>query len=250
MLKKPTIILIVLSLVSILILAVPQSALAVPGQCPSGYTYIAKFNWQNSWVPEPGDPPGVVTVTGDAQTGSWTSLVDIGVMVVSDGKTGGPGGGEPIFVEIYYPIRPTYSGTYDASDMLPPQNPPRDISNLVFCGQAYPVTLASFTTRANRGTVTIDWVTATEVNTVGFYLYRSATENGPQMQVNANLIAAQGDGVTGGSYRLTDAPGYGTFYYWLVDVDYSGQTSLHGPVVVKVLPAIRQPVSLPSLPGQ
>jgi len=249
-LKKPTFILIALSLVLTLILAVPQSALAVPGECPTGYTYLVKFNWNNGWVIEHGDPIGVVTVTGDALSGSWTANALIDYLVISDGHEGGPGGpGAPIWVEIpYNPARS--SGTYDASWMLPPQDPTRNISNLVFCGAAYPVTLASFTAQSNRGTVTIKWTTATEINTAGFLVYQSTSADGPQVQVTANLVASQGGGITGASYTLTNNPGYGTFYYWLKDVDYSGQSSLHGPVVIKVLPAIRLPVYQPSLPVQ
>jgi len=255
-LKKPTLILIALSLISILILAVPQSALAVPGFCPSGYTYIAKFNWNgpenpgpDGWYPENGDTPGVVWLIGDDKSGTWESNVLISVMVMTDGRN--QGGGDPLWGEKYYNPPTKGPEPYDHSLMgYDDHGNLRDISNLVFCGSPYPVTLASFAARANRGTVTIDWITATEINTTGFLLYRSTTADGPQVQLTENLIAAQGSGVTGASYRVTDTPGYGIFYYWLRDVDYSGQSSLHGPIIVNVLPAIRQPVSLPSLPGQ
>lgn len=250
-LKKPTILVTILSLVIIFVLAVPQSALAVPGECPSGYTYIAKFNWSDEygWIPEAGDPPGVVTVTGDLLSGSWESTVLISVMVMTDGRQ--QGGGDPLWGEQYYDPSTMGPEPYDHSLMgYDDQGNLREISNLVFCGSSYPVTLASFTAQASRGTVTVNWITATEINTVGFFLYRSATAGGPKVQVNANLLAAQGNGVSGASYRFTDTPGNGTFFYWLADVDYSGQSYLHGPVVVKVFPVIRQPISLPSLPGQ
>lgn len=247
-LKKPTLIMIVLSLVAILILAVPQSALAVPGVCPASYTYITKYDWEGgTWVVDSGSPNVITFLPGsNAYTGTWTSSVDISAFVMTDGKYDH----DPVWGAYYYPEGTRGPNSYDSGDMLPPRDPHKAISNVVFCGSPYPVTLVSFTTQANRGTVTIDWNTSTEINTAGFLLYRSTTLFSPQVQVNANLIAAKGDGVTGAGYRITDSPGYGTFYYWLMDVDYSGQTILHGPVMVRVLPAVRQPVSLPNLPGQ
>lgn len=256
-LKKPIFILTILSLVLTLLLAMPQAALAVPGVCPSNTTYIVKYDWNgpdddgpDGWYLASGNKAGVVTVTGDAQTGTWVSAILISHVIISDGHAGGPGGpGEPIWVD-WPVVPPDTSGEYDASWMLPPQNPPRDISNLVFCSDSFPVSLASFTAHASRGMVTIDWVTATEINTAGFILHRSMTADGSRVQVTQSLVAAQGNEVTGASYRITDAPGYGTFYYWLEDVDYSGQSGMHGAVVVKVLPAIRQLVDRPNMPGQ
>jgi len=259
-LKKPTFLLIVLSLVLTLVLAVPQTALAVPGVCPEGTDLIAKYEWNgpdnegpDGWYfekyydiitfgpDEDGDGP-------DAQNGSWDSGgFDIDAVVITDGKLNG------ISVTWTYegnPPFPTNFGYYHASDMLPEVNPTRDISNILFCGDIFPVTLAAFSAQANRGIVTVKWVTATEINTAGFIVYRSTTRAGPRVQATAPLIAAQGDGVTGASYSVTDSPGYGTFYYWLEDVDYSGQSSLHGPVVVNVLSPIRLPAYRPSLPGQ
>lgn len=245
-LKKPTFILIALSLVFTLVLAVPQSALATPGFCIGGATLIAR--WNVSVSPPILEEGGGVTISGDNVSGTWSSSFPISVMVLTDGH-------DPITHDVIWGfvdyVPPATSGNYDYSMMgVDSHGNYHNISNLTFCGSTTPVTLASFTARANRGAVTMDWVTATEINTAGFLLYRSTTETGPQVQVTANLIAAQGNGVTGAIYTVTDTPGYGTFYYWLKDVDYSGQSSLHGPVVVTVLPAIRLPVYRPSLPGQ
>jgi len=253
-LKKPIFMFVVLSLVLTIAFAVPQSALAVPppDECPPGTSLIAKYNWNG---PDDEGPDGwifekyydVITITGDAYSGTWDSgSILIEAVFLKDGNT--PDGQEISWL-YEYPEGVT-SGSYFASDMTPPQDPPHAISHISFCGNTFPVSLTSFNARANRGIVAIDWLTATEINTAGFILYRSTTVNGPRVQVNAFLIAAQGNQVTGAYYRITDTPGYGTFYYWLKDVDYSGQSALHGPAVVKVLPAIRQPVVRPSLPVQ
>lgn len=245
-LKKPTFLLVILSLVLTLVLAVPQSALATPSYCPSGYTRVAYYQWTDAgYVIEDGTMGDIITFdpTSTAEWGRWWVTnppydIKIYMVVFTDGQ-------QQYTDHIDYP-----DGTYGPEVFYITWDPPHAISNIAFCVPNTPVTLANFNARTSRGTVTINWVTATEINTAGFLLYRSTTVDGSQVQVTANLIAAQGSGVTGASYGITDNPGYGTFYYWLKDVDYSGQNGLHGPVIVKVLPAIRQPVYRPSLPSQ
>lgn len=253
-LKKPIYIITILSLMFAVMLAVPQPALAVPGRCPAGTSYITKYNWSNgSWVVDSHDPDFITFGPDedgdgpDAQDGSWNSgVVLIQAVVITDGFYNH----QVITVTYYY--NPAVSfGYYHAADMLnqPPNHPPHDISNIVFCGDTTPIELASFTAQASRGRVGLEWVTATELDTAGFTLFRSDTEGGTRVQVTPQLIAAQGSGVTGASYSFIDYPGNGTFYYWLSDVDYSGQSGLHGPIAVRVYPTIRLPEYRPSMPG-
>jgi hypothetical protein len=111
------------------------------------------------------------------------------------------------------------------------------------------ITLAGFGCAASRQEVTVSWVTGTELNNAGFNLYRSLTPAGPQMKVNGALLRAVGEGVSGASYSFVDRPGYGVFYYWLEDVDYSGRTTLHGPAAVTVKTPYRLPAYRPVIPG-
>lgn len=110
------------------------------------------------------------------------------------------------------------------------------------------VDLMDFSAGARHGNVTVKWTTGTEINNAGFNLYRSSSELGSRTRLNSALIAARGDAVSGGFYSFMDAPGYGTFYYWLEDVEASGSATLHGPVKVSVGPSIRLPVSRPAAP--
>jgi len=261
-----------------LVLAVPQSVLAVPGACPSGYTQVAKWEWPQGddgegpptvhegmtiyFSPFEGDPAyaGDDSYVGqgpNGRVGHWATFegdeppadaILIDLVVMTDGRENG--GGDAVYYEyLFNPAVP--EADYDAYRyLLDAGGKSRAISNLVFCTTEWQVSLSSFSASASRGTVALDWVTATEIDNAGFMLYRSTTADGPQTQVTANLVAAKGNDLTGASYRVTDTPGYGTFCYWLKDVDYSGQSSLHGPIVVKVLPAIRLPALRPSLPGQ
>jgi hypothetical protein len=83
--------------------------------------------------------------------------------------------------------------------------------------------------------VVVEWSTASELDTVGFNIYRSDTPTDPGILVNADLIPASDDAQTGGDYSYTDkdiVPGQ-VYYYYLEDVSAHGATNRHGPVEVK-----------------
>jgi hypothetical protein len=83
--------------------------------------------------------------------------------------------------------------------------------------------------------ITVEWTTASEVDVVGFNLYRSESPDGLYTQVNPALIPGSNDPVTGGKYRYVDsnvAPGR-TYYYKLEDVDLNGAKTMHGPIEVR-----------------
>jgi hypothetical protein len=82
--------------------------------------------------------------------------------------------------------------------------------------------------------VTVEWSTASELNTAGFNILRGDTANGPFTRLNAEVIPASPDPLVGGTYVFTDtrvAPGQ-TYYYQLEEVEFSGSTSPQGTVTV------------------
>ena len=84
-------------------------------------------------------------------------------------------------------------------------------------------------------TVTVEWSTASELNTAGFNLYRGESQDGPFTRINAELIPASPDPLIGGSYIYTDtgvAAGR-TYYYQLEDVETSGAATIQGVVQVR-----------------
>jgi hypothetical protein len=111
------------------------------------------------------------------------------------------------------------------------------------------VTLSSFSCGTSRQEVAINWSTGTELNNAGFNLYRSETPAAPSVKINPKMLAAVAEAVSGADYSFTDAPGYGTFYYWLEDVELSGRTMLHGPISVTIKAPYRAPMFRPALPG-
>lgn len=86
--------------------------------------------------------------------------------------------------------------------------------------------------------ILIEWQTATEIDTIGFNLYRADQIEGPYQKLNASLILAANDPLRGGSYHYVDAIGMPNriYYYQLEDVDTQGKTTRHEPVSVQVHP--------------
>ncbi|KPL80608.1 DUF7507 domain-containing protein [Herpetosiphon geysericola] len=98
------------------------------------------------------------------------------------------------------------------------------------------ISLVSFAALASGNAVDLHWVTGSEVNTLGFQLYRSTTPNrNDATRVTTSLIPSQG--ATGGSYRMTDTQAtgpLGQWSYWLEEVELNGQTTWYGPVTVRM----------------
>ena len=118
------------------------------------------------------------------------------------------------------------------------------------------VELASFGATAQGSAILLEWETATELDNLGFNVYRSQAAEGERVQLNPALIPAQNPGsVLGATYSFLDeaaAPGV-TYYYWLEDVDANGAATLHGPVSGQVQPLWRllpaRPRLAPVVPG-
>jgi len=80
---------------------------------------------------------------------------------------------------------------------------------------------------SQHASVNIEWTTASELNTVGFNVYRRESLEGPETRINPELIPASTDPLQGGSYQFIDKsvkPGL-TYYYELEDVEMDGVTN-------------------------
>lgn len=110
-------------------------------------------------------------------------------------------------------------------------------SNIVdlTCG-ALGVFLLSFTAQPDNNAIRLDWETASELNNVGFNVYRGASADGTDREL-LDFVPSQGPGSNQGfSYRYddTDVEVGQTYWYWLEDIDQNGATTLHGPVSATV----------------
>lgn len=96
------------------------------------------------------------------------------------------------------------------------------------------VTLDHFTAQVGRGHVALEWATVSEMNNLGFNLYRSQSESGARQALG--FIPSQAPGSSQGfvySWRDSDVAPGNTYWYWLEDVDTAGRRTLHGPASVR-----------------
>jgi hypothetical protein len=98
-----------------------------------------------------------------------------------------------------------------------------DVEDPVFA-----VTLSSFRAVRSRGRVLLRWRTGSEVDTLGFNVFRQ--QSGKRVRLNRRLLPALG-AVAGSSYSFVDrrAPRRAV-RYWLQDVSTHGVRTWHGPV--------------------
>ena len=123
-----------------------------------------------------------------------------------------------------------YNGSLNTS-----QVPGTAINLVIDCTTPSAVTLSYFDAQAVRDRIAVSWQTASEIDNVGFNLYRAESADGPRLQLNQGIIPSLSPGSTSGAdYRFVDTTvKYGrTYFYWLEDVDIYGVTTEHGPVQV------------------
>ena len=106
-----------------------------------------------------------------------------------------------------------------------------EFSNFVTVA-ATAVKLVSFTAAAGDQAVDLAWRTGSEVDNLGFHLYRSPSDQGPWTRLTSSLVPGQGFSPMGASYSWRDTGlANGTrYFYRLEDVDTRSVSTFHGPV--------------------
>ena len=96
--------------------------------------------------------------------------------------------------------------------------------------------VSSFTAEPELDHIQLAWTTTNEDNLSGFNLYRALVpdglDGGTAVQLNQELIPADGDPLQGSSYEFPDdsvVPGL-RYYYWLETVAEGGPEGLYGPI--------------------
>ncbi|MBP7865824.1 MAG: DUF11 domain-containing protein [Acidobacteria bacterium] len=101
------------------------------------------------------------------------------------------------------------------------------------------VLVSSFRAYAAGGRVVVEWETAAENGTVGFYLSRRDEGSGHFKRLGTGLLPGLLTAPQGGTYRFVDAgarPGR-TLDYLLVEVESGGRERTYGPFTVRVEPS-------------
>ena len=90
------------------------------------------------------------------------------------------------------------------------------------------VELVSFTARGLDGAVELQWETGSEMDNLGFHLYRSLSAAGPWERITASLIPGLGSSPMGARYRYVDmhVTNGVTYFYELEDIETTGRTSV------------------------
>lgn len=112
------------------------------------------------------------------------------------------------------------------------------------------VAMASFNAGWTREGVRVEWETASELDSLGFNLYRSPAARSGYQQINASLIPCQSPGTAqGAAYSYLDSQAQaGTVYYYVIEtLDAQGRADRYGPVVAntlrRLLPTRRRPAA-------
>ena len=107
---------------------------------------------------------------------------------------------------------------------------------IVFAASAVPqnVTLISFTAASLPGQpeIYLEWETATEFNTLGFFVARSDSAQGSYIRVS-DFIPHEGDTVVGAQYDWIDETtelGH-TYFYRLEEITANQTSVFYGPIV-------------------
>jgi uncharacterized repeat protein (TIGR01451 family) len=115
-------------------------------------------------------------------------------------------------------------------------------------GQTTAVNLASFTATRAAGGIVVRWVTTAELNTWGFYLYRSDDgSRSSAVRITPTIILGQGRGYGGAAYAWTDTDVQAgtTYTYWLQEVELNGTINEYGPTTAAIASASRHAIFMP-----
>ncbi|RKY70822.1 MAG: hypothetical protein DRP97_03065, partial [Candidatus Latescibacterota bacterium] len=100
--------------------------------------------------------------------------------------------------------------------------------------------LASFTAQALGDEIVLKWRTESEIDNLGFHIYRAMEENGPYARLTEKRIAGQGSSTLPSTYVFTDSEALKgmSYYYKLEDTAFDGTKKIYGPVMAKPTPLV------------
>lgn len=99
------------------------------------------------------------------------------------------------------------------------------------------IELISFEASPHEGDVLLEWSTATETNSFGYYIMRSTLEREGYIGIG-DMIPGAGTTSTpqSYSYRDTNVTVGVRYFYRLIDVDTAGNETSHGPISIRLTP--------------
>ena len=107
-----------------------------------------------------------------------------------------------------------------------------------------PVFLSRFTAHRSGEKVVLQWVTETEIDHLGWNIYRAEKPIGEFVKINEKLIPGAGNSATPRNYEFIDktAAFKHQYYYYLEDIDVSGQQNRSQVITIsdKLVPSKTQ----------
>jgi hypothetical protein len=112
-----------------------------------------------------------------------------------------------------------------------------------------PVELSLFAARGDNDSVTLFWRTESEVDNVGFTVYRSDSRDGPYRSIG--FVEGEGISATPRDYIFNDGQaGSGrTYYYYLEDVDIDGNRNRSRVISINLLMPVAESELLQNYPN-
>ena len=136
---------------------------------------------------------------------------------------------------------------YDANDAAGYFNniansPPSSVTPWVVSNQdlgdvSLPVQMSNIEAESTVDGIMLTWETASEVNSLGFHVWRSDAKDGDYERITTSLIAGQGNSSAGAVYSFTDRnyEGNATYYYRIEQVDADGGSEMFSAIEVTAL---------------
>jgi predicted lipoprotein with Yx(FWY)xxD motif len=94
----------------------------------------------------------------------------------------------------------------------------------VFSDSSLPVFLSSFTASVSDGQILLRWRTESEIDNIGWNIYRKPKKEGEFVKINADLIPGAGNSGTPQEYQYLDTTVEtgATYHYYLENIDIGG----------------------------
>ncbi|MBN2281783.1 MAG: T9SS type A sorting domain-containing protein [Candidatus Marinimicrobia bacterium] len=95
-----------------------------------------------------------------------------------------------------------------------------------------PVEMSDIYTRSEKGSIVLYWKTESEVNNLGFNIYRSLHESAGYEKINFQVIPGAGNSTLPNLYQYTDDEVVPNQKYWyrVEDLGSDGTRKFHGPI--------------------
>jgi len=184
------------------------------GSIPSSATKIG-VNWETSVATEGDTPANTENYQLASSTGCGSQTMDI----------------TEWYGDWYYE-----TSTFDVTTKVSTAS-----CNINFNGSVSAISLLSYTATPYNGEVDLEWETMFEQNHDGFNIFRADEDGEEFLQINGDLIRNNLSSVSyKGKYRFVDkdVENGKTYQYYIQDVDYYGNTELHGPRIVTPLASL------------